>query len=518
MSARPVVIRDADARPGAVTLDGRSLTSATVAAVARGGARVRLAPAARGRNAAARAALEALVAAGTPVYGVTTGVGALHDRRVEPGEAPAHQRRLLRSHAAGGGPPLAPGAVRAAMVVRLNQLGAGGAGASDALLDALGGALDAGLVPVVHELGSLGTGDLPALADIGLALLGEGEAWWRGEVLPAARALRRAGLAPLAPGPRDAMALLCSNAVTVGRAALSAVRARRMADAAPAVAALSFEAIQADLAVLDERVHAARPLPGQVAVAAHMRALLAGARAPRAGRAGRGVHDPFAFRCQPQVDGATRDALAALERVVAVELNAAAENPLLVAGPEPAALANGNFHAGALALALDGMRAALAQSASLVAARTSALLDERYSALRGWLAAAGAANSGAMAIEYTAHAAAAEIRALAAPAAAQHTSVGGGMESHASFAALSVRHTDAALERYADALATELVLGTRALRVADRAPDGAGARAVYERVAAELQAELDDRPLVGDLERARRLFESDAPALAPPAV
>jgi histidine ammonia-lyase len=499
MTAAPLALRAA----AEVELDGRTLDPATVAAIAAGEATARLSPGARGRNAAARAALEALLAADAPVYGVTTGVGALHDRRVEPGRAAEHQRGLLRSHAAGGGAPLAPEVVRAAMAVRLNQLGAGGAGASDALLDALAAALAADVVPVAGDLGALGTGDLPGFAEIGLALIGEGEAWWRGAPVPAARALRAAGLAPLELGARDAMALMSSNAVTIARAALAAVRAHALTDAALTVAALSFEAVEADPAVLDERVHAARALPGQVAVAARVRALLAGSDAPRRGR---GVHDPFAFRCEPQVDGALLDALAGLDRVLAVELNAAAENPLLVAAPEPAALTNGNFHGAALALALDGLRAALAQAASLVAARASALLDERFSGLPGWLAATHEAGSGAMVLEYTAHAAAAEIRLLAAPAAAQHTSVGGGMESHASFAALSAGHTETALERYADVLATELVLAGRALRVAGRSPGGHGTRPLFERLAAALPVDLEDRPFAADLRHARSVL------------
>ena len=501
MTAEPVRLRAAGAPAAAIALDGRRMTPAHVAAVASGAASVRLTTAARARNAAARAALEDLIAVRTPVYGVTTGVGALHDRAVAPEQAAEHQRGLLRSHAAGAGEPLAPEAVRAAMAVRLNQLGAGGGGVSDSLLDALAAALGAGVIPVVREIGGLGTGDLPALADIGRALLGEGEAWSHGAVVPATLALARAGLGPFVPGPRDGIALMSSNAVTIARAALAAVRARRLADAALVVAALSFEAIEADQAVLDARVHAARPLPGQVAVAARMRALLAGSAAPRRGP---GVHDPLAFRCQPQVDGAALDALDALDRVLDVELNAASENPLLVADPAPGALASGNFHAVALALSLDGLRAALAQAASLVAARTSALLDERFSGLRGWLAAAREASSGAMALEYTAHAAAAETRLLAAPATAQHTSVGAGMESHASFAAQSVRMTDVALDRYSDALATELVLACRALGVAGRSAAGDGTRELFAQVAAP--ADLADRALTADVQRARALF------------
>lgn len=491
--------------PGTVALDGRTLTPATVAAIAHGDAGVGLTSEARARNAASRRALEAVIAAGTPVYGVTTGVGALHDRPVAPAKASAHQRALLRSHAAGAGDPLPPAAVRAAMAVRLNQLGAGGGGASDALLDALAAALGAGVVPVVRNVGALGTGDLPGLADIGLALLGEGEAWVHGRAVRARGALRRAGLAPFTPGPRDAMALLSSNAVTVGHAALTAVRARRLADAALPVAALSFEAIEADQAVLDARVHAARPIPGQVAVATRMRSLLAGTPPPRR-RAG--VHDPIAFRSQPQVDGAVHDALGHLDRILAVELNAAAENPLLLTEPEPGALATGNFHAVALALALDGLRGALAQAATMAAARTSALLDDRFSGLRGWLAGPREASSGGMALEYTAHAAAAEVRQLAAPAAAQHTVVGAGMESSASFAPLSLRQTDAALDAYADAVATELVLAARALRVASRPAAGAGTADLFAAVVAGLPEALEDRALTADLRRARTVVVS----------
>jgi histidine ammonia-lyase len=489
--------------PAVVVLDGRGLTSAAVAAVAERRADVRLAAGARERNAQARAALEAIVAAGRPVYGVTTGVGALHDQAVPAADAPEHQRRLLRSHAGGAGEPLAPVTVRAAMAVRANQIAAGGAGVSDGLLDALCAALEADVVPVAREVGGLGTGDLPALADIGLALLGEGGAAWQGRVLPAAGALRRAGLRPLTPGPRDGIALLSSNAVTIASAALAAVRARALLDSAPAVAALSFEAVGADRGVLDARVHAAHPHPGQVAVAARMRALLADGDPPRHGP---GVHDPFAFRCQPQVDGAALDALDALERVLAVELNAGAENPLLAPGPPPEALTSGNFHAVALALALDGLRAALAQWASLVAARASALLDDRFSGLPGWLAGRGDAASGAMALEYTAHGAAAEVRALAAPATAQHTSVGAGMESHAPFAPVAVRQAHAALERCADALATELVLAMRALHARGRPPAGAGTRPLHARLRAALGTTLEDRPLADDVQAARRLL------------
>jgi histidine ammonia-lyase len=250
--------------------------------------------------------------------------------------------------------------------------------------------------------------------------------------------------------------------------------------------------------VLDARVHASRPLPGQVAVAARMRELLAGADI----RPRRAIHDPFGFRCQPQVDGVTRDALEALERVLAIELNAAPENPLVVGG-DGVALAAGNFHTAALALALDGLRAALAQAAWLVADRVSALLDERLSGLRHGLAAGPGASSGALILEYTAHGAAGEISARAAPAVTYHASIAAGIESHASFAPTAARLAAAALDHYADALAAELVVAIRALRLAGRAPRGAGTRALHARAGAALAADLGDRPLAQDLRNAR---------------
>ena len=485
-----------------VRLDGRGLEPSSVAAVARGRVPVTITPAGRERNAAARAAVDAHLAAGAPLYGATTGVGPFVRRAVAGAD---HQLRLLRSHASGGGAALAPELVRAAMVVRANQLAAGGAGVDDELLDALLAALNAGVTPVAHELGSLGTGDITVLAEIAVALLGEGEATYRGRRLPAAAALSAAGLAPPALGARDGIAFMSSNAATVGHAALAAVDARRALDGALSVAVLSFAAVDADRDVLDARVHEARALPGQVSVAARVREALGARPAPRPyERAGRAVHDPFAFRVQPQVDGAAQDALGALERVLAVELNAAPENALAVPGDD-VALSSGNFHVAGLALALDGLRAALAQSASLVAARCSALLDAAVTGLAPALAER-ATDSGAMILEYPAHAAAADVRWLAAPVTAQTAVVGAGLEAHASFAAHAARRTQEAVGRHLDAVAVELVLATRALRLRGRPPAAEVAAATFAVACEQLPARMADRPLSADVAAARALL------------
>ena len=447
-----------------VRLDGRRLTPADVAAVACAGAPVQLTPEAIERNRAAAAAVTAILDRGEPLYGVTTGVGVLRTREVREAERGDMSLRLLRSHAGGGGALLAREVVRAAMVVRANQLGAGGAGISPELLSTLVSALNAGVVPAARELGSLGTGDISVLAEIALVLIGEGEVLGAGTstTAPAARALERAGLVAPVLGERDGIGFLSSNAATIGQAALVAERATRLLDTALTVAALSFIAADADVGVLDARVHAARPHPEQVVVAERMRALIGDAASRRGAGSDRPVHDPYGFRCQPQVDGPTRAALTRLREVLAVELNAAAENALVVAD-DVAAIANGNFHAGVLGLALDGLCAALAQSGALVAARVGALLDATVTGLPAMLARRPGADSGAMVLEYTAHAAAAELRSLAMPSSAGYVSVSAGVEAHGGLAAQGAARAAAAVERMADLVAVELVTAVRAL-------------------------------------------------------
>jgi histidine ammonia-lyase len=221
------------------------------------------------------------------------------------------------------------------------------------------------------------------------------------------------------------------------------------------------------------------------------------------------VHDAFVFRCVPQVEGMMHDALERLGGVLDIELNVAGENALMLPA-DGEALPNGNFHAGVLTLALDSLRGAMAQSASLVAARVSALLDPAVTGLTPQLAEDPGPDSGAMILEYTAHAAAAEVRSLAAPAASQTTTVQSGIESHANFAGHSARRTSDALARMAVAVSAELVLAVRALRLAGRRPAGPGIAALYDAAAATLNEDMADRPMSADLEAARRLLFDDA--------
>ena len=376
-------------------------------------------------------------------------------------------------------------------------MGAGGAGVAPALLDALVAALGDGVTPLTRELGSLGTGDLPALAEIALALLGEGKVWQDGHLVDAPARAR-----PMKLGLRDALGFMSSGAMTAGHAALLCVDARSLQARWLEVAALSFEALEADPVVLDPRVQAGRGAHGQAAVAERMRELLAGApfdpRAPD-----RLVQDPYPFRVLPQVDGVARDALDRLAEVLARELNARPENALIHEGK---ALPTGNFHAAEVGAALDAVRAAFAHSASLIAGRVSALLDPRMSGLSPFLAADPGPDSGHMMLEYTAHAAAAEVRSLATPMAVQSVWASLGVESHASLAATAAKRTAETLEAMNVLVAAELVVAVRALHLAARTPAGAGARPLFDAVTEILPAGTDDRAFGEDVEAARRLL------------
>jgi histidine ammonia-lyase len=492
--------------PATVVLDGATLTPAGVAAIARGGAAAELSQDARERNDRAQAAIVALLARGDELYGVTTGVGALRAYRVPPRRRERYSLQLLRSHACGAGPPLPVALVRAAMATRANQIGAGGAGIATELLEAVVGTLNAGLTPFTRELGSLGTGDLTNLSDIALALLGEGRMWRGDELVDAAAALADAGLAPARLGPRDGLAFMSSNAISIGHAALLVVDAERLLDAWLTVAALSFEAAAADPVALDPRIHSWRHRPGQAAIADRMRELLDGLehRARRPGPLG--VQDPYPFRAQPQVDGAVHDALRALEETVVHELNFAGENALIISG-EDIALPNGNPHAAPLANAIDGLRTALASSAALIAARVSTLLDTSLTGLPPFLARRPGPESGALVLEYTAHAAVAEVRSLVTPVAAQTVSVSRGVESHSSLAPIAARRAHETLAALRVAVAVELVVSVRALRLAGQEPVGAGTRRLWDVAAERLDPDLSDRPLHPDIEIARRLVE-----------
>ena len=482
-----------------LVVDGATMSCADVAAAARRGVRAAVAPEGLARAAASHAAALAAVG-GSAFYGRTTGVGANSAVAVAPGSG--HGLRLLRSHAGGAGEQVSPDVARGALAVRLNQLAAGGSGASPAWLEAVTDALNAGLTPEFPVLGAIGTGDLTGLAATALALIGERP--WRS----AEGRLTRA-LLPPSVADAEALAFLSSNAVTLAAAALAQQDLVRLLDAELQVAALSHVALSGSAQPYAQAVQSARPHPGQAATARRLRALLG----PDAAAPGARVQDPYGLRALPQVHGPAVDALGQLERVLATELNAAAENPLVdLAGGQ--VLHNGNFHGAYLALALDAARLAVCADAALSPARLAALTDPDRTGLRPFLAGGPDGSSGIMILEYTASAALAELRMLAAPASLGTAVLSRGAEEHAAFSPQAARAAAAMVPRLRTMLACELVAAVRGLRQRAVAPTGAQLRAVYDQCRELLPADDGDHPLDVDVAAAEQVIADLASAWA----
>jgi histidine ammonia-lyase len=375
--------------------------------------------------------------------------------------------------------------VRAALAVRLNGIARGGSGASVAVADVLAAMLNAGVHPVVPRVASVGAADIGQMAGMAQVAIGLGRAEHRGVVLPGAEALSRAGIAPLVLGGKDGLALISANGVSIGHAALVVARVTRVADAADVAAAVSMEATSANPSSLHPAVGRAKPIPGQVAAANHLRTLLAGSVLFEPGAA-RSVQDALSFRVVPQVHGALREYATAARSAVTAELNAAADNPL-VSVPDRSLVSNGNFHPMVLAIACDALRIAVAQVGQLSERRMAHLWDAFFARL-----ASGRprpAVTYGLQLRYPAAAMFPELKQLAAPATLDTPPQDLGVEDHGTSAPLSVHKTDAALGLLEDLLAIELLLAHDLLATVPTKPrlgtgTGAALRMVEDAIAA----------------------------------
>jgi histidine ammonia-lyase len=441
------------------------------------GARVELDDATLARIAAGRAVVDQALADGVAVYGLTTQVGHARNTRLTEEQIRNEQRFLVMSHGGGIGPPLPTAIVRAALAVRLNGIARGGSGAGVAVAEILAGMLNAGVHPVAAGTASVGAADIAQMAAMAQVAIGMGRAEYRGELVSGGEALRRAGIGPLELGGKDGLALISANGVSIGQAALVAGRAVAVAEAVDIAAAVSMEAIEANTSILEPAVGRAKPIPGQLAVADHLRVLLAGSRLLAPG-GGRSVQDPLSFRVVPQVHGALREYVTAARDAVMMELNAAADNPL-VSVPDQALVSNGNFHPMVMTIAHDALRIALAQVGQLSERRMSHLWDAYF---RQPITGPPSVGYG-LQLRYPAAALFPELKQLAAPASLDTPPLDLDVEDHGTSAPLSVRKTDAALGLLEDLLAIELLLARDVLSTAPVPPTiGAGTAAALRTV------------------------------------
>jgi histidine ammonia-lyase len=454
-----------------------------------------------------RAVLEAAIAQGTRVYGVTTGVGALMVEEVALAEASEAQTDLLRSHAAGWGEPLPREVVRASLIVRLNGMLQGFSGVRPIVLHRIADLLNHGLIPIIPRYGSLGaSGDLAPSAHAFLPLIGEGEvADDAGKRLTGAQALERLRVPPLRLSHKEGLALINGTQFMAAIAALVSVRAGDVLETADAAAAMSAEALRGCTSSFDPRIHQLRGTTGQIRSADNIRKLTKLSELLVDNL--HGLQDPYSIRCAPQVHGAAREAAMFFDRIAEAEINAVTDNPLVFT-ESPQIISGGNFHGQSIALAFDTLRIALADLASISERRLFTLLSPATNrGLPAFLGDGRSGSSGYMLAQYTSAALLSSLRTLAHPVSIDSVPTSGGQEDHVSMGMTAALMALETLDKCEAVLGIELLCAAQGLDGRSGRP-GVGTSDIHRLLRAQIPMLTRDRPPANDIDVAARLVAS----------
>ena len=441
---------------------------------------------------------------------MTTGFGRFSDVAIAQENLLALQINLVRSHAAGVGQPLSDGAVRAMMVLRANALARGQSGIRVSTVEALLAMLSADILPVVPEQGSVGaSGDLAPLAHLALGLIGEGRVRRDGRTLPAARALRAAGLRPVVLEAKEGLALVNGVQMSVAVGGLALERALFLSRVADVAGAASLDAARGSDAAFDSRVIAARPHPGAIASAKNLRRLLAGSAIRESHRNCGKVQDNYALRCMPQVHGAARDAFDHARDVLEREMNSSTDNPLVFAG-EGDIVSGGNFHGAPVGLALDYAAIAATDLASISERRIEKLLNPALSELPAFLVEKGGLHSGLMMAQVVAASLVSESKGLAHPASVDSIPTSADKEDHVSMSPIAARKLAAIVENLSRVLAIEFLVAFQAMEFLRPLASSPPLERVRKSFRQLVRPWDKDRWLAPDLEAARAFLEGKA--------
>lgn len=496
-----------------IELTGQDLTLGEIGRIARDGERVRLSTDAREKVAAGEAMLARMIADGTPIYGVTIGFSALDGRAVSKADNAALQCNLLKSHATGVGAVMPAASVRAMMAVRANVLAFGATGVRLATLEALLAMLERGVVPHVPEAGSVGAcGDLAPLAHMALPLIGLGRAWYNGELMPGAEAMRQAAIGLPQIAGRDGIALINGTEQTTGIGVLAVLDAERLVAAADVAAAMTMEALGSLEDSFDVRVALCKPHPGQIGASENLRRLTKDSKAVLAPRPSR-LRDALSLRCVPQVHGASRDALALAQGALEIEINSVNDNPSFGLTDGWVTSNSGNFHGQRAGEALDFLAMSLTSLAVISERRAARLIDPNHNGgLPAFLIhpkAPQGLNSGFMLAQYTAAARVAELRIRAVPGSIQSIPTCANTEDRVAMSPISARRAAFAVDASLDVVAIELLLAVQALDLRTVTPAPALAQ-YYGAIRARIKTMIDDRVLADDIAAMRDLLDTGA--------
>ena len=498
-----------------ITLHPGSVPLKTLETIYRSGEAARLDPSFDAGIEKAAARIAEIAGGDAPVYGINTGFGKLASIKIAPADVATLQRNLILSHCCGVGKPLGADIVRLIMALKLISLGRGASGVRLEVVRLIEAMLENGVVPVIPEQGSVGaSGDLAPLAHMTAAMIGEGEAFYAGERMPARDALAKAGLVPVVLAAKEGLALINGTQVSTALALAGLFRAHRAAQAALITGALSTDAAMGSSAPFHPDIHTLRGHQGQIDAAAALRSLLAGSVIRESHITGdERVQDPYCIRCQPQVDGACLDLLRAAGRTLEIEANAVTDNPLVLS--DDTVVSGGNFHAEPVAFAADQIAIAVCEIGAIAQRRVALLVDPALSyGLPAFLAKKPGLNSGLMIAEVTSAALMSENKQMAHPASVDSTPTSANQEDHVSMACHGARR----LLRMTANLSA--IVGIEALAAAQgvelraplvTSPELVNAVAALRAVIPPLEV---DRYMAGDLEAAATLVSSGALAAA----
>ncbi|RVD61320.1 histidine ammonia-lyase [Mesorhizobium sp. M2D.F.Ca.ET.185.01.1.1] len=472
-----------------LVLTGAGVSIEDVAAAARNSTKVEVTPLVIEKLGKARKVLDEAAAAGQQIYGLNTGLGANLGTAVE-GDAGAFQRQLLDGRGAAVGEALPMQTVRAVMFARIAMLSAGGSGLSPHVFTALVEALNAGVHPVMPSLGSIGAGDLVLMTAIAHTLIGEGDADYQSRRMPSAKALMMARLAPVSLAPKDGLSLINASAVSAGTGALALVDALSAMEQQQQAAALTMEALGANRTILDQRQHVARPAACQLLAAKTLRELLARDQEP----APTTIQDPLSIRCMPSIHGALIQAIDHARLAVEIELNAAADNPLVLA-EDALVLSTGNFHTASLALAFETLGIAIAQCAAACAARFIQLTGSSRHGLPKYLSPIGGASAGFVPLQKTVSAILGGIRQKANPVMLDFLPVSEGVEDHATQTPLAIAKCAEMITLWRRLVALELMAAAQAVDLREGLVLAPATGVIHAAVRTHVATLKEDRPL-----------------------
>ncbi len=481
-----------------LVLTGNDLTVENVVEVALNQRKISLSAEAKDKIIASNNLVKEIANSGQAVYGISTGFGELSKVYIGKDKNEILQRNLILSHACAVGDPFSAEAVRAIMLLRLNTLCKGFSGVSPAVTDLLQEMLNRNVVPLIPEQGSLGaSGDLANLAHMALVLIGEGQAFWQGELLSGEEALARSGLQPVVLSGKDGLAIINGTQIMAGLGSLALYEAKNLYLAANLASALSFEALHGITAAYDPRIHELRPHQGQIETAKLMLNALSGSQYVNS-RPG-DVQDPYTLRCIPQVHGAVRDALSYVEQVLEIEINSVTDNPIVFSATGEV-ISSGNFHGEPLALALDFLGITISELANISERRIERLVNPQLNyGLPAFLIVDGGVNSGLMIPQYVAASIVSENKVLAHPASVDSIPSSANKEDHVSMGAVAARKAGKIIENVRKVIAIEMMTAAQALDVQPRQKLGRSTAVLYEKVRSVVPVLSQDRILATDI-------------------